>query len=106
MRDCRPADGPLRDVLRVVDRPDQQLQLGQVNDPTINAAIAKAALVADPAASAQAFANVDKMLVDQAVAIPEDFDNQANIVGKNVAGVDQLWNNGTWDLDFTSLNNP
>jgi peptide/nickel transport system substrate-binding protein len=78
----------------------------QVNDPRINAAMRKAALVSNPTARAQAFANVDKMLVDQAVAIPEDFDNQANVESKDVAGVSSLWNEGTWDLDFTSLKNP
>ena len=46
------------------------------------------------------------MLVDQAVAIPEDFDNQANVESKDVAGVNSLWNEGTWDLNFTSLKNP
>ncbi len=65
--------------------------------------MAKAALVTDPTARAQAFANVDKMLVDQAVAIPEDFDNQPNVESKDVAGVNQIWNDGTWDLNFTSL---
>ena len=54
---------------------------------------------------ATAWANVDKMLVDQAVAIPEDFDNQANLESKDVAGVNQLWNEGEWDLSFTSLKN-
>ena len=43
------------------------------------------------------------MLVNKAVAIPEDFDNQPNIESKNVAGVNKLWNEGTWDFDFTSL---
>jgi peptide/nickel transport system substrate-binding protein len=86
--------------------PTNNSNFGQVNNPQINAAIQKAALVSDPTARAQAFANVDKMLVDQAVAIPEDFDNQANIESKDVAGVDSLWNEGTWDLNFTSLKNP
>jgi peptide/nickel transport system substrate-binding protein len=76
---------------------------GQVNDPAINAAMQKAALITDPTARAQAWANVDKTLVDQAVAIPEDFDNQPNIESKDVDGVNQLWNTGTWDVDFTSL---
>jgi peptide/nickel transport system substrate-binding protein len=76
---------------------------GQVNDPKINAAMQKAALVTDPTARAQAWANIDKMLVSQAVAVPEDFDNQPNIHSKDVAAVDALWNEGTWDLDFTSL---
>jgi peptide/nickel transport system substrate-binding protein len=79
---------------------------GQVNNPKINAAMKAASLVTDPAVRAQAFANVDKMLVEQAVAIPEDFDNQPNIESKDVVGVNQLWNNGTWDLDYTSLENP
>jgi peptide/nickel transport system substrate-binding protein len=76
------------------------------NVPSINKAMQQASLVQDPAAHAQAWANVDKMLVDQAVAVPEDFDNQANIESKDVAGVNQLWNEGLWDFDFTSLKNP
>ena len=79
---------------------------GQVNDPQINAAMDKAALVADPTARAQAWANIDKMLVNQAVAIPENFSNEPNLESKDVAGVNSLWNEGTWDLDFTSLKNP
>jgi peptide/nickel transport system substrate-binding protein len=86
--------------------PTNNSNFGQVNDPQINAAMQKAALVSDPTARAQAFANVDKMLVDQAVAIPEDFDNQPNVESKDVIGVNSLWNEGTWDLDFTSLKNP
>jgi peptide/nickel transport system substrate-binding protein len=83
--------------------PTNNSNWGQVNNPQINAAMQKAALIIDPTARAQAWANVDKMLVDQAVAIPEDFDNQPNVESKNVAGVNQLWNTGTWDLAFTSL---
>jgi peptide/nickel transport system substrate-binding protein len=83
--------------------PTNNSNFGQVNDPQINAAIKAAALVTDPTARAQAWANVDKMLVDKAVAIPEDFDNQPNIESKNVAGVDQIWNEGSWDLSYTSL---
>jgi peptide/nickel transport system substrate-binding protein len=79
---------------------------GQVNNPQINAAMDKAALVTDPTARAQAWANVDKMLVNLAVAIPEDFDNQAEVESGDVLGVNQLWNTGVWDLDFTSLKNP
>jgi peptide/nickel transport system substrate-binding protein len=83
--------------------PTNNSNWGQVNNPQINAAMQKAALITDPTARAQAWANVDKMLVDQAVAIPEDFDNQPNVESKNVRGINQLWNTGTWDLAFTSL---
>jgi peptide/nickel transport system substrate-binding protein len=83
--------------------PTNNSNWGQVNNPQINAAMQKAALITDPTARAQAWANVDKMLVDQAVAIPEDFDNQPNVESKNVRGINQLWNTGTWDLAFTSM---
>jgi len=83
--------------------PTNNSNWSQQNDPAINAAMQKAALVLDPAAHDQAWANVDKMLVNAAVAVPEDFDNQPNIESKNVAGVNMLWNEGVWDFSFTSL---
>ncbi len=83
--------------------PTNNSNWGQVNHPDINAAMVAAANTVDPTAAAQAWANVDKMLVNQAVAVPEDFDNQANIESGNVAGVDDLWDTGSWDFMFTSL---
>jgi peptide/nickel transport system substrate-binding protein len=52
---------------------------------------------------AAAWAKVDIMLVDQAVAVPWVFDKQANIESKDVRGINDLWNIGSWDYDFTSL---
>jgi peptide/nickel transport system substrate-binding protein len=83
--------------------PTNNSNWGQVNNPAINAAMVKAALVVDPTARAAAWAGVDTLLVDQAVAMPEEWDNQANIEAGNVAGVSDLWNVGSWDFDFTSL---
>jgi peptide/nickel transport system substrate-binding protein len=83
--------------------PTNNSNWGQVNDPQLNAAMDKAALVVGDAARAEAWAAVDKMLVNQAVAAPEEFDDQANIEGKGVAGVNAVWNVGSWDYDFTSL---
>jgi hypothetical protein len=65
----------------------------------------QAAAEQNPSGHAQAWANVDKMLVDNAVAVPEDFDNQPNIESKDVHGVNMLWNEGVWDLAFTWLKN-
>ena len=79
---------------------------GQVNDPQINAAMEKAALVVGARARAEAWARVDRMLVEQAVAAPEEFDSQPNIEGPNVEGVNQLWDDGSWDYDFTALKAP
>jgi peptide/nickel transport system substrate-binding protein len=83
--------------------PTNNSNWGQVNDPQINAAMVKASLVVDPTARAQAWANIDRMLVDKASAIPEEWDDQPNVESKDVAGVDDLWNEGTWDFAFTSL---
>jgi len=83
--------------------PTNNSNWGQVNDPQINAAMNKAALVVGDAARAQAWANIDKMLVNAAVAVPEDFDLQAQVEGKGVRGISQIWNNGSWDYSFTSL---
>jgi peptide/nickel transport system substrate-binding protein len=83
--------------------PTNNSNWGQVNDPKINAAMQQASLVVDPNQRAQAWANVDKMLVDQASAIGEEWDNQPNIESHDVAGVDQLWDIGQWDFMFTSL---
>jgi peptide/nickel transport system substrate-binding protein len=79
---------------------------GQVNDPQINAAMEKATLAVSSPARAQAWARVDRMLVEQAVAAPEEFDSQPNIEGSGVEGVNQLWDDGSWDYDFTSLKSP
>ena len=76
---------------------------GQVNDRAINAAMARAALTVDPARRAAAWAAVDRLLVDRAVAAPETFDAAAAIESADVAGVNAVWDGGTWDLDFTSL---
>lgn len=76
---------------------------GQVDDPQINTAIESAVLVPDAAARAQAWAAVDRLLVEKAVAVPETFNSQASIESSDVAGVNQMWNGGTWDFDFTSL---
>jgi peptide/nickel transport system substrate-binding protein len=75
----------------------------QLNDPEINAAMAKAAAITDPTAAAQAWGNIDKDLVNKAVALPLEWDTQPNIESKDVAGVNDLWNIGSWDFMFTSL---
>jgi peptide/nickel transport system substrate-binding protein len=54
-------------------------------------------------ARANAWAKVDRMLVDQAVAVAWCFDKQPNIESKDVRGINDLWNQGSWDYNFTSL---
>jgi peptide/nickel transport system substrate-binding protein len=85
--------------------PTNNSNWGQVNDPAINAAMAKAA-VAPASQQASAWAKVDDMLVDDAAAIPGTFDKQPNIESANVRGINDLWDVGEWDYAYTSLDNP
>jgi peptide/nickel transport system substrate-binding protein len=76
---------------------------GLVNNPEINKAMDAAELIVGAKARATAWAQVDRKLVAQAVAIPYDWDKAPHIESKDVAGVGDLWNTGTWDYSFTSL---
>ncbi|HZE15924.1 MAG TPA: ABC transporter substrate-binding protein, partial [Mycobacterium sp.] len=86
--------------------PTNNSNIGQVNDPQINVAIRHAALIDKAAARYRAFAKVDRLLVDHAVAVPEYFADEPNVESANVAGVNDIWNVGTWDFAYTSLKNP
>jgi peptide/nickel transport system substrate-binding protein len=76
---------------------------GQVNNPKINAAMNKAELLVGKEAREKAWAAIDRELVEGAVAIPYDWDKEALIESKDVAGVGDQWNVGSWDYSFTSL---
>jgi peptide/nickel transport system substrate-binding protein len=76
---------------------------GLVNHPKINQAMEAAEDVIGTSARAKAWAKIDGELVDEAVAIPYDWDKQAGIKAKDVAGVGDAWNVGGWDYSFTSL---
>jgi len=76
---------------------------GQTDVPKINAALAAAENVVGREARAQAWAKIDQELVEDAAAIPFDWDKQANIEGSDVDGVGDIWNVGEWDYSYTSL---
>ncbi len=54
-------------------------------------------------ARAAAWGNIDNQLVNQAVAIPWVFDKQGNINSKDVRPVNDLWDIGEYDYNYTSL---
>jgi peptide/nickel transport system substrate-binding protein len=85
--------------------PTNNSNWGQVNNPAINAAMVKASVTQGTAANNAAWAKVDDLLVQNAVAIPWIWDNQPNIEAANVRGINDLWNVGSWDYVFTSLKN-
>ncbi|MGZ4322190.1 MAG: ABC transporter substrate-binding protein [Solirubrobacteraceae bacterium] len=72
-----------------------------LNDPKVNNAIDSAAAIADPTARYRAFANADKLIVDDAAAIPEIWSDNALLEGSKVKGVLDPWNDD-WNLSFSS----
>ena len=73
----------------------------QEDNPKINAAMDKAAQITDPAQRRQAWAQVNKMLVMDAPAIPEIWASNALVKGKQVKGVLDKWNDD-WNLSFSA----
>jgi peptide/nickel transport system substrate-binding protein len=74
---------------------------GQEDNPQINAAMDKAAQITDQAQRRQAWANINKMLVMDAPAIPEIWSSNALVKGTAVKGVLDKWNDD-WNLSFSS----
>jgi peptide/nickel transport system substrate-binding protein len=74
----------------------------QLDDPAINKAMDDAEVIAKPEERATAWANIDKMISEQAPAIPYVWDKNPEIRSANVNGVATL-NYGLWDISWTSL---
>ena len=74
---------------------------GELDDPAINEAIDKAELLPEAERPA-AWAEIDKMIVEQMPVIPWIWDNTPLIQSENVNGVASE-SNGQWDLAYTSL---
>jgi peptide/nickel transport system substrate-binding protein len=73
----------------------------QEDNPQINDAMDKASEITDPTQRRKAWANVNKMLVMDAPAIPEIWSSNALVKGKSVKGVLDKWNDD-WNLSFSS----
>jgi peptide/nickel transport system substrate-binding protein len=73
----------------------------QEDNPKINAAMDSAAAITNEAKRRQAWANIDKMLVMDAPAIPEIWASNALVKGSGVKGVLDVWNDD-WNLSFSS----
>jgi peptide/nickel transport system substrate-binding protein len=76
---------------------------GLVNHPKINAAMEAASKVVGEKARGEAWAKIDRELVEEAVVIPYQWAKEAYVESKDVAGVGEFWNAGAWDYSFTSL---
>jgi peptide/nickel transport system substrate-binding protein len=74
----------------------------QLDVPEINRAIDRARLVADPDERAKAWGHVDRMVTEQAAAVPWLWDNRPNVRSANVNWVINRFLGAT-DLAFTSI---
>ncbi len=72
-----------------------------LNDPAVNNALNAAAQISNQTQRYQAFAQVDKMIVNDAPAIPEIYSDNALLEGSKVHGVLDPWNDD-WNLSFSS----
>jgi peptide/nickel transport system substrate-binding protein len=74
---------------------------GVLNDPKVNKQIDSAAAITNQSERFKAFAKADKMIVDDAAAIPEVWSDNAELEGSKVRGVLDPWNDD-WNLSFSS----
>jgi len=76
---------------------------GQSNTRSMPEAMTKAETIVGAEARAKAWGEIDTKLVEHATDIPFDWDKEPNLQGKGVNGVGDLWDEGEWDYDWTSL---
>jgi peptide/nickel transport system substrate-binding protein len=82
-------------------KPAGNVNWSQLNDPKVNAAMAKAALTAG-AARNKAWADINHMIVADAPGIPYVWDKSYQLSSKDLAAVANGYYT-TWDLSFTSM---
>ncbi len=83
-------------------KPAGNVNWSQLDDPKINAAMAKAALIEQGDARNKAWAEINKQIVAQAPGIPYSWDDSFQLESKDVNGI-MNGNFTTWDLSFSSL---
>ena len=82
--------------------PENNSNWPQLDVPEVNKAIEDARTVQDTAERNKAWGEVDRLVMEQAPAVPWDWENYPLSASANVAGVVNLYN-ASWDLAFTSL---
>jgi peptide/nickel transport system substrate-binding protein len=82
--------------------PQNNSNWSELDVPEINDAMDKAELLIDPDERAQAWADIDKQVTEQAPAIPYQWEKAPLLSSSNVNAVANLYNT-TWDYTFTSI---
>jgi peptide/nickel transport system substrate-binding protein len=83
--------------------PENNSNWPQLNDPKINAAMAKAETLQGIDARARAWAQIDRQITATAAAIPWLWDKQPLVTSRDVACARELWDQGDCDFAYTSL---
>ena len=86
-----------------VHRLVQKVARERLNDTEKKQWSEAAAKVVGTKARGEAWAKIDRELVEEAVAIPYQWAKEPYIESKDVAGINEYWNSGTWDYAYTSL---
>jgi peptide/nickel transport system substrate-binding protein len=82
--------------------PSGNVNTAEVNDPTVNAELERAAALTDPAARARAYGELDRRLTAQAYVIPWVWNNAIIAESTNVRGVYSRFST-EWDLAWSGL---
>jgi peptide/nickel transport system substrate-binding protein len=82
--------------------PANNANYSELDDPQVNAAIDKALALPPGDERNQAWADVNKLVVGTAAAVPYQWDKTVNVESKDVAGVINV-NNTSYDFNYTSL---
>jgi peptide/nickel transport system substrate-binding protein len=74
----------------------------ELDVPEVNKALDDAKLLTDPAERAQAFADANKLITEQAPAIPYMWDYQVQVISPNMRGVQNGYTT-LWDWNYISV---
>jgi len=83
--------------------PENSPNISQLDDPAINRAMARGELTVGTDERASAWAEIDRMVIATAAAVPWLWDKQPNLSAEDVRCVPQLWNQGHCDFSYTSI---
>ena len=75
----------------------------QLNDPALNAAMDKAAMMLDATARYKAWAKIDQQVTRTAAAIPWLWEDFPTLYSTNVTHASELWNQGSPDVTFMQV---
>jgi peptide/nickel transport system substrate-binding protein len=75
----------------------------QLNDPAINAAMAKAEGIVDPTQRYEAWGKIDDMISETAAAVPWLWESWPTLFSTKVVPAQQLWNGGSPDVAFMKV---